>query len=418
VFDDRFAARLIGRGSKRRTLDRLLEAARAGRSAVMVLRGEAGVGKTALLDYLLARSSDFRAARSVGVESEMELAFAGMHQLCAPMLGYMERLPAPQRDALRVAFGLASGSAPDRFLIGLAALTLLSEAAEERPLICVVDDAQWLDAASVRCLAFAARRLLAEPIAMVFAVRELSAEDALSGLPELRVTGLADHDARALLASVIRGPLDEQVRGQILAETRGNPLALLELTRGLGPNKLAGGFALPDARPLTSRIEQSFVERVQALPPATRELLLIAAAEPVGDVTLMWRAAELLDIPAGAAAAAETDGLIEFGPRLRFRHPLVRSATYRSAALQERQRVHRALAAATDPALDPDRRAWHRAQAAPAPDETVAGELARSAERAQSRGGGAAARRGGRDHRGDRDRPIGRFRGAARRLAR
>jgi DNA-binding CsgD family transcriptional regulator len=382
---------LLDRHAEREAFDGLLESVRGGRSRVLVVRGEPGVGKTALLDYATESASGFRVVRAVGVESEMELPFAALEQLCAPMLGYLEHLPRPQQDALRVAFGLTSGPVPDCFLIDLAVLTLLSEAAEDEPLMCVVDDAQWLDSASLRCLAFVARRLLAEPIAMAFAVREPSAEDALSGLPELALTGLAERDARLLLASVNPGPVDEQVRDRILAETRGNPLALLELPRGLRPDELAGGFGLPDARPLASRIEQTFLERVRSLPRETQRLLLVAAAEPVGDVILLWRAAELLGIGVGAAAPAETAGLIEFGPRVRFRHPLVRSAAYRAPALQERQRVHRALAAAVDPALDPDRRAWHRAQAAPAPDETVAGELERSAKRAQSRGGIAAA---------------------------
>jgi DNA-binding NarL/FixJ family response regulator len=345
------------------------------------------VGKTVLLEYLLARASGFRKGRAAGVEVEMELAFAGLQQLCAPLLGHLKHLPPPQRDALRVAFGLSAGPAPDRYLVGLAVLTLLSEAAEDRPLLWVVDDAQWLDFASLQCLVFVARRLLAEPAAMVFAVRERGAE-ALSGLPELVVRGLAERDARLLLASVVRGPVDEQVREEFIAETRGNPLALLELPRTTTPAAVAGGFGLPGAwPPLESRIEQSFLERVRSLPEETQLLLLLAAADPVGDVNLLWRAAELLGIGADAAAPPEAAGLIEFGALVRFRHPLVRSAAYHAGTPQDRQRVHRALAAVTDPALDPDRRAWHRAQAAPAPDETVAGELERSAERAQRRGG-------------------------------
>ena len=371
-------------------LEQLLESARAGRSGVLVLRGEAGIGKTALLEYLLARAPDFRAERAAGVELEMELAFAGVQQLCAPLLCHLEELPPPQRDAMRVAFGLSAGPVPDRYLVGLAVLTLLSEAAEERPLLLVVDDAHWLDSESKRCLAFVARRLLAEPVAMVFAVRE-PGEQALSGLPELAVKGLGDRDARSLLASAIRGPLDEQVRDRIVAETRGNPLALLELACAATPAAHAGGFYLPQAGPLVSRIAQRFLERVQSLPDETQRLLVLAAAEPVGDPTLLWRAAELLGIGVEAAAPAEAAGLIEFGPRVRFRHPLVRSAAYHAGSPQDRQRVHRALAAETDPALDPDRRAWHRAQAAPAADETVARELERSAERARRRGGVAAA---------------------------
>ena len=369
----------------------MLEEARAGCSSVLVLRGEAGVGKTALLHYLLAPGSGFRTTRAAGVELEMELAYAGLQALCAPMLAHLEHLPPPQREALQVAFGLSGGPVPDRYLVGLAVLTLLSEVAEERPLLCVVDDSQWLDSMSMQTLAFVARRLLAEPIAMVFAVREPSPEDALRGLPELVVSGLGDRDAGLLFASAVRGPVDEQVRERFIAETRGNPLALLELPRTTTPAALAGGFALQRARPLTIRIEQSFRRRLRSLPDETQRLLLLAAAEPVGDVTLLWRAAQLLGIGAEAAAPAQAVGLIELGARVRFGHPLVRSAAYQSAALPERQRVHRVLAEVTDPALDPDRRAWHRAQAAPAPDETVAGELERSAERAQRRGGVVAA---------------------------
>ena len=362
-----------------------------GQSRVLVLRGEAGAGKSALLDYLMDQASGCRVARASGVESEMELAFAGLHQLCAPMLERLEHLPGPQREALGVAFGLSAGPAPDRFLVGLAVLGLLSEAAGERPLVCVVDDAQWLDRASAQTLSFVARRLLAESVALVFAVREPGDEHEMSGLPELVVAGLGDGDARALLDSVIHGRLDEPVRDRIVAETHGNPLALLELPRGLTSAQLAGGFGLLDAMPLASRIEQSFLRRLEALPVQTRRLLLVAAAEPVGDVMLLWRAAERLGLGADAAGPAQTAGLIELAVRVRFRHPLVRSAAYRAAAVPDRQEVHRALAEATDAAVDPDRRAWHRAHAASGPDEDLAGELERSAERARARGGVAAA---------------------------
>jgi hypothetical protein len=269
---------------------------------VQVLRGEAGVGKTALLEYVAERASECRIARVAGVESEMELAFAGLHQLRAPLLDGLETLPSPQRDALRVAFGIQDGAAPDRFLVALATLSLLAEAAEVEPLVCLVDDAQWLDRASAQALAFAARRLLAERIAMVFAVREPSDAGELTGLPELVVRGLADEDARVLLESAVPGRLDERVRDQIVAETRGNPLALLELPRGSTPAALAGGFALPDTRPLASRLEETFVERVRALPRETQRLLLVTAAEPVGDVTLLWRAAERCSSPTPTAA--------------------------------------------------------------------------------------------------------------------
>jgi DNA-binding CsgD family transcriptional regulator len=384
--------RLRGRRSECEALDRLVTSARAGRSQVLVLRGEAGVGKSALAEYLVGSAAGCQIARAAGVESEMELAFAGLHQLCAPMMGHLDCLPGPQRDALAIAFGLSSGSAPDRFMVGLAVLSLLAEMAEEQPLVCVVDDAQWLDQVSAQTLAFVARRLLAERAALVFAVRGLGpADDQFVGLPELTVRGLRDGDARALLDSVVHGRIDKRVKDRIVAETRGNPLALLELPRGLTPAELAGGFGRPDARPLESQIEQSFLRRIGSLPIATQRLLLAAAAEPVGDVPLLMRVAERLAIRPEAAAAAEAAGLIEFGARVRFRHPLVRSAAYRAAAPGDRQEVHRALAEATDPESGPDRRAWHRAHAAVEPDEAVAGELERSADRAQARGGIAAA---------------------------
>jgi DNA-binding CsgD family transcriptional regulator len=382
---------LQGRKTECAALDRLLAQARAGQSQVLVLRGDAGVGKTALLGYVHEQASGFRVARASGVESEMELAFAGLHQLCTPMLSSLAGLPGPQRDALGTVFGLSTGEAPDRLLVGLAVLGLLSEVAEERPLVCLVDDAQWLDQASAQALAFVARRLLAEPVALVFAVREPSEEQQLGGLPLLTVEGLSGGDARALLDSVTLGRLDERVRDRMVAETRGNPLALLELPRGLSAAELAGGFGLPDAPTLTSRIERSFLRRLQSLPVTTRRFLLAAAAEPIGDVTLLWRAAGRLGIGADAAAPAEAAGLIELGARVRFRHPLLRAAVYRAAAVADRREVHRALAEATDPGADPDRRAWHRAHAAAGPDEAVAGELERSAARAQGRGGVAAA---------------------------
>ena len=383
--------RLRGRHDECVVLDRLVDNVRAGQSRVLVLRGEAGVGKTALLEYLQRRASGCRIARAAGVESEMELPFAGLHQLCAPMLHRLGRLPGPQGDALGAAFGLRDGDAPDRFLVGLAVLSLLSDVAEEHPLICVLDDAQWLDRASAQALAFVTRRLMAESVAVVFAVRESSNDQDLTGLPELQIPGLADRDARALLESVLAGPLDERVRDRFVAETRGNPLALVELPRGLTPAQLAGGFALPGAIPLSGRIEASFQRRLDALPADTRRLLQLAAADPAGDPVLLWRAAQRLAIGNQAAGPAAEVGLLEIGARVLFRHPLVRSAAYRSASLQERQAVHRALAEATDPRLDPDRRAWHRAQAAPEPDEDVAAELERSAGRAQARGGLAAA---------------------------
>ncbi|MBV9421519.1 MAG: AAA family ATPase [Solirubrobacterales bacterium] len=382
---------LAGRSAECARLDRLLTAARAGQKGVLVLRGEAGVGKTALLEYLLGRASGCRVARVVGIESEMELAFAGLHQLCAQMLSLLEHLPGPQRNALCAAFGLSTREPADRFLVALGVLSLLAEVAEEQPVVCAVDDAQWLDRASAQALAFVARRLLAERVALVFAVREPSDQRELTGLPELVIRGLGDGDARALLRSVIMGPLDERVCDRIVAETRGNPLALLELPRGLTPAELAGGFGLPDTMPLASRIEQDFLRRLEALPPDAQRLVVTAAAETLGDVTLLWRALDRLGIAPDAAAAAESAGLIALGVQVRFRHPLVRSAAYRSAALEDKHQVHRALADATDPELDPDRRAWHRAHATLEPDEELASELEVSAGRAQDRGGLAAA---------------------------
>jgi DNA-binding CsgD family transcriptional regulator len=382
---------LVGRIGERDALERLVSGVRAGQSRVLVLRGEAGVGKTALLRHLSAAADGCRIARAAGVASEMELAFSGLHALCAHMLGRIERLPGPQRDALTTAFGLSAGPRPDRFLVGLAVLSLLADAAEEQPLVCIVDDAQWLDQVSAQTLAFVARRVLAERLGLVFALRASDEGHAFDGLPELVIEGLAADEARLLLDTTIPGPLDDLVRARILAETRGNPLALIELPRGLTPAELAGGFALPEARPLANRIEHSFLQRVRALPRDAQLLLLTAAAEPLGDLSLLWQAAGRLGIGVDAGRSAEAAGLIELGLRVRFSHPLVRSAVYQAAEPGDRRDVHRALAEVTDPILDPDRRAWHRAHAAARPDEAVAAEMVRSADRAQSRGGLAAA---------------------------
>jgi DNA-binding CsgD family transcriptional regulator len=380
---------LTDRRTERGVLDRLVHGVRAGESRVLVVHGEAGVGKTALLGYLTGHAPGCQVVRAAGVQSEMELAFAGLHQLCAPMLSRLEHLPPPQQEALRTAFGVSAGPPPDRFLVGLAVLSLLCEAAGEQPLVCVVDDQQWLDRASAQTLGFVARRLAADPVAMVFGTRVPGPD--LAGLPELAVSGLPDSDARALLGSALPGPLDTRVCDQIVAETRGNPLALLELPRGLTPGQMAGGFGLPEAVPLSGLIEESFGRQLDALPPATRQLLQLAAADPSGDSSLVWRAAGRLGISMQAAAPATEAGLAEFGARVRFRHPLLRSVAYRSASGPERQAAHLALAEVTDPAADPDRRAWHRAHATLGPDEEVAAELVRSAARAQARGGLAAA---------------------------
>jgi len=380
---------LTGRRSECDMLDGLIDAVRAGASRALVLRGEPGVGKTALLDYAVAQAADCAVARAVGVQSELELGFAGLHQLLAPMLDGLDRLPVPQRDALRTVFGVDDGPAPDRFFVGLAVLNLLSDAAEAQPLICVVDDAQWLDRESMQVLTFVARRLEVESVGLVFATREASGD--VAGLPELVVEALSEVDALALLDSVLTAPLDAQVRAQIVSETRGVPLAMLELLRELTPAELAGGFGFPGGASRSASIEESFERQLDTLPAETRRLVLIAAADPLGDPLLVWRAAKLLGIPPEAAAPAAEAGLLEFGTRVQFRHPLVRSAAYRSAPRGERQEAHRALAEATDPEVDPDRRAWHRGEAALGPDEDLAAELERSACRAQGRGGLAAS---------------------------
>ena len=382
---------LRGRAAECAKLDEMLSAVRSGQSGALVVRGEAGCGKTALLDYVAEHSDGCRLDRAVGVQSEMELPFAKLHQLCIPVLDRVERLPAPQREALATSFGLSDGRQPDPFLVGLAALTLLSDVAETQPLICLVDDAQWLDHASALVLAFVARRLQAESILLVFAEREDEALDELNGLPELQLQGLSQADARELLSSSSFGPLDERVLDRIVAESRGNPLALLELPRGISSVDLAGGFAVADSFPLASRVEAAFLRRVDRLPQETQRLLLLGAAEPTGDPVLLWQACAGLGIAVEAAAPAEAADLIALGAQVTFHHPLLRSAIYSAALPEERRSAHGALAEATDPDSDPDRRAWHRAHAALAPDEEVAAELELSAGRAQARGGLAAA---------------------------
>lgn len=375
---------LVGRRAECRVLDKLLDALRAGQSQSLVLRGEPGMGKSALLEALTRRAGHVRVIRVSGVQSEMELAFAGLYQVCAPLLDELGELPLPQAEALRTAFGIKEGPAPDRFLIGLAVLGLLSDGARERPVLCLVDDVQWLDLASAQVLGFVARRLGAESVGVVFSTRLVSRD--LAHLAELEVKGLAQPDARALLDAVLQGPIDARVRDQIAAETRGNPLALLELPRLLSSAELAGGFGVPGALPVVSRMEDSFRRKINGLPTATRRLLQLAAADPTGDSSLLWRAAERLGISAEAAGPAIDLELAEFNDRVRFRHPLVRSAAYRTAGKAESQEVHRALADATEP-TDPDRRAWHRARAAAGPDENVAAALEQSAGRAQALGG-------------------------------
>jgi len=386
---ERHAEPLTNRLHERSVIDRLVNVVRAGRSQVLVLHGEAGVGKTALLGYLSAQSAGCRMVYAAAVQSEMELAFAGLHQLCAPLLDGLDTVPGPQQGALRTAFGISAGPAPDLFLVGLAVLSLLSAAAEDQPLVVVVDDAQWLDRASAQALGFVGRRLAADPVGLVFATRAPGEE--VAGLSRLAVDGLHEPDARELLDSVLTWPVDARVRDQIVVEAQGNPLALLELSHGLSAAEMAGGFGIPDTSPVQGRIEQGFARQISALPQEVQRLLLIAAADPSGDPLLVWRAAGRLGIGVAAAGQAADAGLAEFGTRVQFRHPLVRSAAYWSATGRDRRVAHAALAEATDPAIDPDRRAWHRAQAAAVPDEDVAAELERSAARARSRGGLAAA---------------------------
>jgi len=380
---------LVGRRAEREAVDRLLEAARAGYGGVLVIHGEPGVGKTALLEYAVEMARSFRVARAVGVEGEMDLPYASLQQLSSPSLELRERLPDPQREALAVAFGLSAGDPPNAYLVGLAVLGLLTEAAEQQPVLWLVDDAQWLDRASAQALAFVARRLMAERIAIVFATREVG--EPLARLPELHVGPLGYRDARTLLEAVLPGPVDDQVLQRLIAEAHGNPLALLEMPRGFTPRQLAGGFGLPGALPVSEQMVNSFTRRLMALPADAQRLLLVAAADPTGDLALVWRAARLLGIPEAAAEAVEAEGLLALEARVTFRHPLIRSAVYQSATTDRRSEVHLALAEATDPDTDPDRRAWHRALAASAPDEEIADELERSAVRARARGGIAAA---------------------------
>src|SRR4051794_26215202 len=361
-----------GRSRERQALDGMLDAARAGQSAALVLRGEAGIGKTTLLRYCARQASGCRLVQVAGVESEMELPFAALHQLCAPMLRGLATLPEPQGKALQVAFGLAAGSAPDRFLVGLAVLSLLAEVAAERPLVCLVDDAQWLDEASAEVLGFVGRRLLAESVVLLLAVREEPDETMFAGLPALTVEGLTDEDARALLGAAVPGHLDDRIADRLVAETRGNPLALLELAQRMSEAELAGGFTVPPTTTVPSRLQDHYVRRVRALPGPTQRLMLLAAADSTGDATLLWRAAKTFGVGRDAAGAADAEQLLEIRSRVWFRHPLVRSAAYAAGSPQERRGAHLALAAATDAQIDPERRVWHLAAAAAEPDEDVA----------------------------------------------
>jgi DNA-binding CsgD family transcriptional regulator len=383
---------LVNRAHETAALNALLEKVRMGMSGALVLRGEAGIGKTALLDSAISSANDFQVVRALGIESEMELGFAGLHQLVVPFISRLERLPAPQRHALASAFGLVAGGPPDRFQVGLATLTLLAAAAADVPLLCVIDDTQWLDLESADVLGFVARRLYADRIALLFAVREpVERRVSLAGLPELHIGGLTGDDARTLVASVATGPVDGQVSQRIIAETQGNPLAILELTAELTPRQLSSTLLLPNPLPIGSRLQQRFIRQLKGVPAATQTLLLLAAAEPSGDAVILWRAAKALGLDRQAVAPAEANRLLVVGPHIAFRHPLIRSAIYYSAPAAERRRIHEVLAAATDPTIDPDRHAWHRAAAAVEPDEEVAAELAQCGQRAQRRGGYSSA---------------------------
>lgn len=382
---------LRGRTRERQEVDDALDRVRAGDSVAMVLRGEAGIGKTSMLQYAASRADDCRVLPVAGVESELELPFAGLHHLCGPLLNEVEAMPDHQEEALRVALGLAAGATPDRLVVGLAVLSLLAEVAAERPVVLLVDDAQWLDEETCQTLGVVARRLVAESVLALFGVRETDEERLFPGIPDLTLTGLAEDDAKALLTSATPGHLDDHVRDRLVAETSGNPLVLLEVAGGMSEAELGGGFATPGTAIAAGLLEQHYLHRVRALPEPTQRLLLIAAADATGDPTLLWRAAEVVGIGHDAAEPARTEQLLEIGSGVRFRHPLMRAAAYAAGTAEDRQAAHRALAEVIDAKADPDRRIWHLASAATGPDEDVAAELERSAERASARAGLAAA---------------------------
>jgi DNA-binding CsgD family transcriptional regulator len=383
---------LLDRAPETAALEGVLEAVRDGLNGVLVVRGEAGIGKTVLLDWAAAQAHDMQLARVAGAQAEIGIGFAGLHRLLAPFLGGLPGLPGPQRQALGSAFGLAAGPAPDRFLVGLAALTLLTDAAAARPVLCLVDDAQWLDQVSVEMLGFIARRLYADRAGMLFTVREGEGQaGALAGLPELVLGGLPGEAAGALLAASASARVDRRVSAQIVSGVAGNPLALIELAGEMTPDELSGAVPLSWPLRFGGRLEQLYLSRVRALPADTRKLLLVAAADQGGNSELVYKAAAQLGAGPEAGEAASTGRLVSWQPRVRFRHPLIRSAAYYAAPPEAQRHAHAALAAVTDPGADPDRRAWHLAEAAAGPDEDVAAELERSADRAQARGGLAAA---------------------------
>ena len=385
---------LVDRAAECAALGAVLAAVRDGLSGVLVLRGEAGIGKTALLEWAAGQAADMRVARVAAVESEMDLAFAGMHQLLVPFLGGLGALPVPQRQALEAAFGLADRPAPDRFLVGLATLTLITDAAGAgQPVLCVADDAQWLDRVSVEVLGFVARRLLADRVGMLFAVRTGEGEQhaVLAGLPELTLRGLPAEAAGEVLAAAASGPVDRQVGARLVAETTGNPLALAEFAGELSSDQLSGAVPLRGPLRFGGRLERLYQSRITDLPDETQRLLLVAAAEQLKDQAKIWRAARSLGIGPEAAEAPGAARLVVWEPRIEFRHPLIRSAAYYAAPVAVRRQAHAALAAATDPRADPDRRAWHLAEAAAGPDEEVAAALEESAARARARGGWASS---------------------------
>jgi DNA-binding NarL/FixJ family response regulator len=381
---------LVGRQRECALVDELLAAARDGRSGALVVRGEAGIGKSALLTYAAEQAAGLRVLRGTGIETESEFPFAVVHQLLAPVADHIDAIPPRQRAALRGAFGLGPAVDEDRFLISLAVLNVLAETAASGPLLCLVDDAQWLDGASADTLTFAARRVEAEGIVLLFAARDSGF--AAPGLPELPLAGLAAGEADSLLTERAAVPLAAEVRDRLVADTLGNPLALAELATSLPADQLAGRVPLPDRLPVGTDIGQLFGDRVRRLPADASTMLLVAAADDTGELRVILRAAAALGVEAGALDVAETAGLVSIdAPILAFRHPLVRSVVYQDATFQQRQAVQRALADVLDTDEDADRRAWHLANAAIGPDETAADALHRSAEHARRRGGHAAA---------------------------
>jgi len=378
---------LLGREEEQSSILRNIEAARSGFSAVLALRGEAGIGKTALLDFAVEQSPDLQVARISGSEWEMGLGYSGLHQLTLPFLGGLEVLPAPQRNALRSAFGMDFGSEPNRFMVALATLTLLAEVASERPLLCVIDDAHWIDEDSAGALAFVARRLHADRVAMLFGLREIREYlPMFEGLPALELSGLAEKPARELLGSVVHGRIGKRVADRIVSETRGNPLGLIALGGELSAEKVSSGSPL-EILPISERLEQRFLRDVRALSQPDQALLLAAAADPTLDNDRLCRAGAVLGFENPEASEAGVGQLLDLGPPIAFRHPLIRSAVYYGSSTTDRRRTHEVIASLIDSDTDPDRWAWHLGAAAIGPDEDTAAVLQQAAERGRSRGG-------------------------------